>query len=94
MSQGLSELFTMKGKERNMVGWRQDYSDIATDPVRVCCFQNSCQDNGHHDAIDSLHRSLAECMRRPGEMVFGRCRKWRQIQGSDEFISKANTTAM
>ena len=67
---------------------------IAIDPVRVCCFQNACQDRGHHDTIDALHSALIGCMMRAGQTVFGTCRRrWRQIPGWNEFVREAHREA-
>ena len=67
---------------------------IAMDPVRLCCFQNTCLDGGHRDSIDRLHQSLIGCMVRAGETVFGTCRRrWRQIPGWNEFVQEAHSAA-
>ncbi|KAG0722961.1 hypothetical protein GWK47_043523 [Chionoecetes opilio] len=69
-------------------------SGIAIDPVRVCCFQNTCLDRGHHDDINVFHEALIECMVRAGYTVFGFCwKRWRQVPGWNEFVREAHSAA-
>lgn len=70
INQDLSWIFGTE-IDRSMVGWWQSSWDVATDPVRLGCYQNTCLDNEHPDAIDGLLQVLIEWMLRAGKAVFG-----------------------